>query len=336
MKKIKPWLFLSGALFIVILIIPSFLVIPFTKERPTNERTNQTEQATTEPETAVEVAVYRSKYDQIANLPLEEYIKGVVAAEMPAEFELEALKAQALTARTYIVKQILNPKKMGVPDGAIVTDTVMHQVYKSPKELKEIWGADYQWKMERITKAVNETKGKIITYNGEPITASFFSTSNGFTENSEDYWQNSFPYLRSVKSPWDKNSPKFIATKRIPLKEFEQKLGVNLSGSGIAGTIIERTEGNRVAKVQISGKQWTGREIRETLGLNSSDFTWKQKGNFIEITTKGWGHGVGMSQYGAHGMAQQGKTVKEIITHYYRGTSISEIDLYENKLMVRK
>ncbi|NSL52062.1 stage II sporulation protein D [Calidifontibacillus erzurumensis] len=341
MSRIKPLAILGAVLFAIILLIPTFLVLPFTHEKHARE-VSKTDAAlgsvTVEngqvEEPAIEVAVYRTKTKKIAKIPLEEYVKGVVASEMPAEFEIEALKAQALTARTYIVKQLLEGEPVGAPKGAVVTDTVIHQVYKSPEELKAAWGAaNYDWKMARINEAVEATRGQIITYNNEPITASFFSTSNGYTENSEDYWKNSFPYLRSVESPWDQASPKFINKVTIPIAEFEKKLGVKVTSDKI-GEIVARTAGNRVAKVKINDKTFDGREIREKLNLYSSDFTWKKQGDYVVITTKGYGHGVGMSQYGANGMAAEGKTVKEIIAHYYQGTEISSIEPFLNDVIV--
>ncbi|HHY75013.1 MAG TPA: stage II sporulation protein D [Bacillus bacterium] len=346
MLRIKPLVILGTTLFAIILLIPTLLVLPFTHEKHTLHSkeifnsvlpgTISEQNEAAKQEQAIEVAVYRSKSKQINNIPLEEYVKGVVASEMPAEFELEALKAQALTARTYIIRQLLGSEAMGAPEGAVVTDTVIHQVYKSPEELRAAWGAaNYDWKMARITEAVEATKGQIITYNNEPITASFFSTSNGYTENSEDYWKNSFPYLRSVESPWDQSSPKFKDQVVMTIADFEKKLGVKVK-SDIIGEIISRTEGNRVATVKINEKTFDGREIREKLDLRSSDFTWKKQGNNIVIATKGYGHGVGMSQYGANGMATEGKSFKDIIAHYYQGTSITSADPYLKDVLVVK
>ena len=170
--------------------------------------------------------MYRTAFNEIQKLPLESYLIGVVAAEMPADFEKEALKAQALTARTYIVNQLIQNNRVGLPDDADVSDSEMHQVYKNDRELKELWGSDYSWKIKKITEAVQETSGQILTYEGSPITATFFSTSNGYTENSEDYWKTSFPYLKSVASPWDANSPKFHNKVVMSVADFEQKLGV--------------------------------------------------------------------------------------------------------------
>ncbi|WP_026563121.1 stage II sporulation protein D [Bacillus sp. J37] len=334
MKPVKPILFAFGGLFIIILLIPTLLVTPFmeqSKGKLGEELTVAKSEVPVLAESPLDVPVYRSQTKQIESIPLEEYVIGVVASEMPAEFETEALKAQALAARTYITKQLMNGP-ISTPDGAAVTDTQMHQVYKNPEELKAIWGDKYESKLQKITAAVAATQGKILTYQDQPIDASFFSTSNGYTENSEAYWTEAIPYLKSVKSSWDKNSPKFYDKKVITIKDFESKLGVKLdTSSGTVGKITELTPGKRVAKVEIDGKQFTGRQIREELGLKSSDFTWEIKGDSVVIETKGFGHGVGMSQYGANFMAEDGKTYEEIIAHYYNGTKVSEAEPFLSK-----
>lgn len=331
MTNFKPYIVLGVLLIVVTLLVPSLLVIPFSEEKASGklgeQLKKQNEQVGAEPiantDPGVEVAVYRTTTKQMEKLPLEKYITGVVAAEMPANFEMEALKAQALTARTYIVRQILSGDRVGLPEGADTSDTEFHQVYKNEEDLKQIWGTEYSWKIKRIHEAVQATAGQILTYEGQPIEATFFSTSNGYTENSEDYWSNSFPYLRSVKSPWDKNSPKFSDQKIISIQDFETKLGVKVASGNEVGTITERTAGKRVGKVQINGKVLSGKEIREKLGLKSSDFDWVIKGNNIVISTRGYGHGVGMSQYGANGMAAEGKNYQEIVKYYYQGVEIA-------------
>jgi stage II sporulation protein D len=340
LKLLKPIIVLGSILFIVTLLIPTLLVIPFTEKTKGSLVEDPQPQAMTT--TAVEngasiaVPVYRTEKQIIEEIPLEQYVVGVVASEMPASFEMEALKAQALAARTYIVQQLLHEMSLRTPEGAEVTDTVGHQVYKDLEDLKKQWGADYSWRLERITEAVNATAGQIITFNGTPIDASFFSTSNGYTENSEDYWSNEFPYLRSVASPWDEKSPKYLSSITIPITEFENKLGVNLSNGSEIGKITSRTEGRRVGSVQIGEKKFTGRYIRDELKLNSSDFNWERKGNVIVITTKGYGHGVGMSQYGANGMAEEGKTYQDIVKYYYQGIEISPVNPYVEKLTAAK
>ncbi|WP_422658606.1 stage II sporulation protein D [Paenibacillus sp. EC2-1] len=282
------------------------------------------------------VSVYLTKTDTVETLPLETYIVGVVAAEMPAEFQLEALKAQAIAARTYIVQRLKSGDKSGVPDDkSDVTDTVTHQAYISQEKLKQEWAAQgKQAELDKLRRAVKETRGIVMTYNGQPITASFFSTSNGYTENSEDYWKNEIPYLRSVESPWDEQiSPKFKSTVRMSRAEFSKRLGlsdaaipVSASGGNSASWIkvISYTKGNRIQEVRIGGQKFTGREIREKLALRSSQFSWSLKDGEVIITTYGNGHGVGMSQYGAEGMAREGAKAKEILRHYYTGISFEE------------
>ncbi|MEI2666703.1 stage II sporulation protein D [Rossellomorea sp. LJF3] len=325
MKQLKPVVIIFSIFISIIFIVPTLLVLPFSSDKDTANLDEKLKNQPSVEELAdsVEVAVYRSSQDLIEKLPLEQYVVGVVAGEMPADFEKEALKAQALAARTYMVNQLMSDDP-SVPKGADVTDTVAHQVYKNQKELATLWGSDYDWKIQKISEAVLETKGKVLTYDDKPITAAFFSTSNGYTENSEAYWTDDIPYLRSVESPWDKASPKFEDQKIIPINEFKQKLGVTLPKDGSVGTITSRTEGKRVAKVEINGKEFTGREIRDKLGLRSSDFTWYLKDDHIVIATKGFGHGVGMSQYGANGMAKEGKNYKDIVTHYYKDVKITE------------
>lgn len=282
------------------------------------------------------VSVYLTKTETVEELPLEQYVVGVLAAEMPAEFQLEALKAQAIAARTYIVQRLRSGDRSGVPDDkALVTDTVSHQAYIAQEELTREWQRlGKEKELAKLQQAVKETAGWVMTYEGEPITASFFSTSNGYTENSEDYWKNEIPYLRSVESPWDKEiSPKYKTTVTMPRSEFLGKLGladgaVPVSAGGDGGSsflkVLSYTEGHRIENVRVGGKKFTGREVREKLGLRSSQFTIHMKDGEIEITTYGNGHGVGMSQYGAEGMAREGYKAKEILKHYYTNITFAE------------
>jgi stage II sporulation protein D len=273
------------------------------------------------------VPIYLSQKREIARVPLEKYIAGVVAAEMPVNFELEALKAQAMAARTYIMRRMVNQDRSGMPvKNAWVTDTVAHQAYLTEQQLKKNWGKAYKTNMARINQAISETQGLIITYDNKPINATYFSTSNGYTENSEDYWGVYEPYLRSVSSPWDsKISPIFNKTIQMPLKQFLSKLGLTQDAIPVSLSTAPKTQlsqGQRVSKINIAGKLFTGKEIRERLALSSSAFTWERNGNTIEIKTLGSGHGVGMSQWGANGMAKEGKAAEEIIQYYYKGIEI--------------
>ncbi|MDA7025402.1 stage II sporulation protein D [Bacillus sp. CLL-7-23] len=325
---------------ILIVLVPTLLVIPFQggsgiKKTEKQAQHQEKKETTTLKESPVSIPVYRTADRRVEHIPLEEYVVGVVASEMPADFEIEALKAQALAARTYIVRQMVSDQTIRSPKGSLVDDTQMFQVYKNNADLQKIWKDDYRWKIKKVTEAVAETQGKILTYNHKPIDASFFSTSNGYTENAAAYWTSDIPYLKSVKSTWDKKSPKFLNHQTFEASEFEQKLGVKLGGSEI-GKITERTPGKRVASVVINGKKLAGRDIREKLGLKSADFDWKRKGNQIIITTRGYGHGVGMSQYGAHYMAKDGKTAEDIVKYYYKGTNISNATEFVNRYMAKK
>lgn len=342
MKRFNPLIVLASIFFALTLIIPVVLVLPLSEGKATGRLGESLQPpaksvtATPTQDSGIEVAVYRFSKAKVENIPLEDYLVGVVAAEMPADFNEEALKAQALTARTYIVKQMLSKDHLGLPKGAVVGDTELYQVYESNDILRKNWGMDYNKKMKKILTAVRATNGQVITYKGQVITASFFSTSNGYTENSEDYWPNAFPYLRSVASPWDIDSPKFSNQRILSTKEFETMLGVKLSGNTTIGNITKRTTGKRVGMVNFNGKVLTGRDIRDKLDLKSSDFSWVRKGDNIIISTRGYGHGVGMSQYGANGMAQEGKNYEEIIKYYYKGVDITPADTMLASVMAKK
>jgi stage II sporulation protein D len=336
--KLKPLLIFFICSFVLILLLPAALVMFYPEEehtvvmkKYTSENANEKDKGKSETpqlqEEAFEVAVYRTETGAIETIPLEKYVIGVVASEMPAEFEVEALKAQAVAVRTYILKQLLYPTSIQMPTGADITDSKYHQVYRNFDQYQTMWGADYNWKMNKITTAVFETEGQILIYDGEPITASFFSTSNGYTVNAEDYWKNEIPYLKSVESKWDVMSPKYEVKQSIPVSTFEQKLNVSLDGtSAEVGNVLEKTSGNRIGKINIAGKIYTGREVREILGLYSTDFTMRKQLDKVYVTTKGYGHGVGMSQYGANGMALEGYTYEDILKYYYKGVQITSVE----------
>ncbi|MGM8211399.1 stage II sporulation protein D [Virgibacillus sp. W0430] len=320
-----PAILFVAVLIIIIVIVPSLVVIPFIKqdnELTTIPTKNETPELSVEVESPFSVAVMRSVSDEIEDVPLETYVMRVVASEMPAEFEQEALKAQALAARTYIVNHLLHNDTNLDSD---VTDTTKHQVYQNEAELKERWGNDFDWKMKKIKEAVYATSGQVLTYKDAPITPAFFSTSNGFTENSEDYWENELPYLRSVESEWDTASPKYLDQKVFTLQNLKTALQVPLPTSLPVEAHITRTASGRVAELQLGDNTLTGREVREKLGLQSSDFSIEQKNDHFVFKTKGYGHGVGMSQYGANGMAQEGKSYKEIVQYYYQGVEVSNV-----------
>lgn len=277
------------------------------------------------------VRVYLTDQHRIEKVPLEDYVRGVVAAEMPTDFEPAALEAQALAARTYIVRRLMQHDDSGVPVAeADVTDIITHQVYLSKDEMEKLRATDEDaWR--KVDAAVNDTRGEIIAYKGQPIQALFFSTSNGYTENSEDVFPSKLPYLRSVASPWDRTgAPRSEESMEMPLRKFYAELGVRTlpvtvrtNGSPTI-KITEMTAGNRVKTLSVWGKTFSGPDIRDKLKLRSTCFTWQINGAKIVITTYGSGHGVGMSQWGAQGMAKEGRTAEEIVKHYYTGVKLME------------
>lgn len=267
------------------------------------------------------VNVYIQAEERIETIPLETYVRGVVAGEMPADFEPEALKAQAIAARTYIVRKLLLG---GDKDTAAdVTAEQDDQVYIPLDRLEMLWPQDSEAKLEKIARAVRETEGLVLTYEGEPIQAAFFSTSGGYTENSEDYWKTRLPYLRSVPSPWDAQlSPRYKQTAELPLNDFYQSLGIGKRDRKGGIKLLSRTEGRSVKSIKIGRKTFTGREVRERLGLPSAVFNWTVKDGKILITTFGFGHGVGMSQWGAQALAKAGHEAEQILSYYYQGVAV--------------
>lgn len=259
----------------------------------------------------ITVTVYRNN-GKIINLELEEYVLGVVGAEMPASFNIEALKAQAILARTYALKSIKNGKKL--------TDTVSTQAYKDNSELQKLWKNDYTKYYEKIKKAVNETKGKVILYNNEYIDAVYHSTSNGKTENSKNVWKNILPYLVSVDSSWDKNVKSYKKETIFEINEFCNILKLDVE-EPITYEIIHNETG-RVRQITINNKTFSGTEFRNLLKLRSTDFEIEINDEKVKVTTYGYGHGVGMSQYGANEMAKQGYSYIQILKYYYTGVVI--------------
>lgn len=248
--------------------------------------------------------------DKTITEDLEEYIIGVVAGEMPALFEVEALKAQAVAARTYALSYL----ETGI------SPTTSNQVYITQEEMKEKWQYNYEKYYNKIKQAVYSTKKEIITFQDKPIKAYYYSRSNGYTENSLNVFNEQYEYLNSIESPWDKDN---IDTKIISKSEFCNKL--NIDCSTIEITNINTNESNRIDNLLINNKLYTGLEIRKLLNLRSTDFSFEITSDEVKITTKGYGHGVGMSQYGANYMAKEGYNYKEILNYYYQNTEITKI-----------
>ena len=267
------------------------------------------------------IRVKRLSTGVIEVIPLEEYIVGVLAGEMPIYFEKEAFKAQAVASRSYAFKRMEYNKDNEYD----VVDSVMNQVYLDNNHLKDAWGINYVENINKLRTVVNETMEEVIYYNDEVIDAMFFSTSNGYTEDSNVIFSLNLPYLKSVESKWDKDtSSAYKATRSIDLKNFYEKLSLSYNEEFVF-EIVERSSTNRILKVKINGVELLSKDIYNKLGLMSYDFSLKKSGNNIIISTCGYGHGVGMSQYGALGMAKEGYNYIEILKHYYSGVSIDKI-----------
>lgn len=256
------------------------------------------------------ITLYRSN-GEILNLTINEYLIGAVAGEMPASFNIEALKAQAVVSRTYLLKRIKNNN--------IIIDSTMQQVYKDNNELKNMWKNDFDKYYSKIKKAVLDTDKIAIYYNGDYIDALYHSTSNGYTLNSENVWSNAIPYLKSVESKWDLNASSY-------LKNTNKDIAYVLSLFGIDDInkiqIVSRDDTNHVKEIKVGDKIYKGTTFRSLLKLRSTDFDIMVNDNSVVFITRGFGHGVGMSQYGANGMANEGYNYIDILNHYYTNVSI--------------
>ncbi len=248
------------------------------------------------------------------DLNLEEYVIGVVASEMPAYFEPEALKVQAILARTYVVQYLER-------GNTYITDTTTHQVYSTNSDLKSTWGVDYNIYYQKIKNAVQATKGMVIMHDEQLIEALYFSSSNGKTQNSEDFFTDAKPYLRAVEVPSDKY---FVPTTvDFTYDYFKTQFNIE-PNEQIKIQNIQKNSSDYVSNVTINDKEYTGKQVMDTLKLKSNDFniTLDDQTKQISFVTRGFGHCVGLSQYGANAMAKDNKTYQDIIKHFYKDTNI--------------
>ena len=282
--------------------------INYTAPNPANEVSEVVDNS-------IYVNVRRSD-GRVVSLELEDYVIGVVVAEMPALFSSEALKAQAVIARTYALKA----NSMG----RSLSDNESTQSYKDNGELASLWGGNYSSYYSKIKDAVNSTKGVYLTYNGQFIEAVYHSTSNGKTEDSSNVWGNYYPYLVSVDSVYDNTNPSFSISKSFSYNELSSKLVFNVDSSS-EFNILGYTSGGRVSSISVDGHEFSGVSFRSMLGLRSTDFDIVKNDDGVVITTRGYGHGVGMSQYGANGMGKAGYSYRDILLHYYSGVSIEQL-----------
>ena len=261
----------------------------------------------------------------VGGMGIDDYIKGVVAAEMPVSFPLEALKAQAVASRTYAVRAIENADKELEPQD-------IGQAYIDVDKMKKNWGDNFDTYYAKICQAVDTTNDEIMVYGGEPILAVFHSTSAGETETAGNIWNYDLPYLVSTDSEGDTYAPNYEISAEFTPEQMIEKIKAKHSDfdadtESVFDTIAinERSEAGYVTDMTIGNKKFTGKEIREALGLRSANFTVSKEGKSIIFTTKGFGHGAGMSQYGAKYMADNGCDYLTILNHYYKDISIDAL-----------
>lgn len=345
MKKILIYLL---SFILIIFIIPAFLTKRTTptsskKETERQLQDNNQQEQTTENQTEISnkntynyskygtISLLHKKTGEVEQVKLDEYLCNVVSAEMPATFEQDALKAQAIVARTYTIYKILNKKH---DNADICDDSTCCQAWISKDDRLAKWEENQResnW--QKICSAVNETSGKIITYENKPIDAFFHSNSGGITEVPVNVWGGTgYPYLQSVETSGENTYTQYASEVTLSQEELINKLKEKYSDISIDFTnsedikILEYTESTRVKTVKFGNHEISGVEARTLFGLKSTNFEISRDGNNIKFSVKGYGHGVGMSQTGADSMAKNGSRAEEIIKHFYTGVEITEVN----------
>lgn len=259
---------------------------------------------------------------------LENYLLGVVLAEMPAEFECEALKAQAVVARTYTLKRVADRDRH--PGGGVCTDSACCQTYMSVEEYLQ--NVSTMENVEKVRQAIKDTEGEVLLYEGELIDATYFSCSGGRTEAAVAVWGKDVPYLQSVDSPGEEWAEPYTDTIYFPAEEFTSRLAMELPGTPESWLgWATYTQGGGIDKIWIGGMEFSGIEIRKRLGLRSTMFAMTADAGGITVQTRGKGHRVGMSQYGAEARAVSGCSYQQILAHYYLGTKLEVLTNLQNK-----
>ena len=299
-------------LLIVVVVLTMVLLIEIKtpkKEIQNNKNNNNQE----------EIKVKNIATGAIETKDLENYVMGVVAAEMPASFSIEALKAQAIASRSYAYYKM----KQNNGNYDIIAD-VSNQAYINDDEMHEKWQEDYDIYYKKIKEAVDGTKNEVMTYDGQVIEAFYFAMSNGYTEDVVSVFGESLPYLKSVESKWDNNSlSNYVVNTQLSTEEFLKKLNLNNNIIVINNQIYDKT--GRTKEITINSTTFKGTEFRKLLNLRSTDFKIEVDNNIVNITTKGYGHGVGMSQYGANGMAKDGFDCYTILKYYYKDIEFQKL-----------
>ena len=318
---------------VLVFFIPFFIVsfygnIPQKEERLSKNFLKQSEIKLGEK--PYKIKSYIVSADEVREYELEEYLVGVVGAEMPASFPDEALKAQAVAARTFIISRVIADKG-DVPEhkgAAVCTNPAHCKAWKSTGELEAAWGDKAEENLKKIKAAVKATKNEIIVFNGEPITAVYYSMSGGKTENAADVWGGDVPYLKSVASSFDENAPNFNSEASFTFDEFKEII-LKEAPDAVFGenpaewfSDIVTSEGGGVMSIKIGGTEFKGTKIRTMFSLRSHNFTVSANEDKIVFKVKGYGHGVGLSQWGSKFLADSGKSYTDILKYYYTGVEV--------------
>lgn len=320
--------------FLLLFLMPVFLVVR-PAERPEEEEPSvlpatptpartQAEPVGEDASTTVRVA---TETGEVTEMTAADYLWGVVAAEMPASFEPEALKAQAVTARTYTAWKT-GAGENNHPQADVCTDINCCQAFVTQEQAMADWGAEGQAYAEKIRSAVAQTDGKVIRYGGQPIQAVFFSSAAGRTEDAVAVWGNAVPYLVGVDSPEGESVPNYHTEVSFAAQQFKELFLAQYPGADLSGSPDSwfrnktMTASGRVASMEVGGVAVKGTRLRSIFGLRSTCFSVETADDSVVFYVTGYGHGVGMSQYGANTLAQQGKTWQEILKWYFTGVEI--------------
>jgi len=337
-------IFLCVVCSILFLIALSLLVLGSSKSKSANGKDNISKYSMKINDVVYEnksddpkIKVYISKENIVKEMFLEEYVIGVVSAEMPATFEIEALKSQAVAARTYALSHMsqFNGTRCKNSNGADICDTVHCQVYKGKDERLSSWSESSRTEYwNKITEAVSGTSGEILTYDGNLVLEPYyFAVSSGKTENGLEVFASDAPYLRSVDSPGEEKAQKYKSAVKFSYANLVSVIKNQYPKSGVLtkqiksqiGISKRNKETGSVSQMKLGNINISGVEARKLFGLNSTNFTIKFGTKDVEFSCTGYGHGVGMSQWGANAMAKLGKKYDEILLHYYQGVKVEKI-----------
>ena len=321
---------ICGILLVLALVLWGIAVYITRDGQATDNGTTPEPESTFMP-LGVPILVFDHESNKVIEMDLEMYTFDALSAEMPAGYDLEALKAQAVASRTLALYKMEGHPCDKNGDAAVCTDSAHCQAYDDEQGRREKWGDNYEAYCAKLWKAINATRGEVITYEGKPIEVFFHSTSGGQTEDAQNVFSHGEPYLVSVRSAGEESAPKYKSTVTISRTQFVSAINALCPEAKLSGSALEncvrvgaRYASGRVRTVTAGGATLTGQQIRSLFSLNSTNFTVSFTKDDVEIETLGYGHGVGMSQVGANAMAQKGDDYRTILTHYFQGVEIRD------------